>query len=180
MYIRPYHKSLAEDLHPDTVAIDPANPPTDHVVFRPFVGVAPLAYLPIFEHPERRKTDDGHAVEFIASRARPKLSVGWDLSYLEREDLTIVTLKRTLREQAGPAAPLRGRCRDPRSAERAQAPGARIARPVICPAAVLRRSAIPAWNSCTFQSGSARTTPACWSVPWSCDSAWPCGCCLVW
>lgn len=99
VYIRPYHKSLAEDLHPDTVAIDPANPPTDHVVFRPFVGVAPLAYLPIFEHPERRKTDDGHAVEFIASTARPKLTVGWDLSYLEREDLTIVALKRTLRDK---------------------------------------------------------------------------------
>lgn len=99
VYIAPYPKSLAEDLHPDTVAIDPANQPNDRVVFRPFVGIAPLAYLPIFEHPERRKTDDGHAVEFVASTARPKLVVGWDLSYLEREDLTIVTLKKTLREK---------------------------------------------------------------------------------
>lgn len=99
VYIAPYPKSLAEDLHPDTIAIDPANPPEDRVVFRPFVGVAPLAYLPIFEHPERRKTESGHAVEFIASDARPKLVVGWDLSYIEREDLAIVTLKNTLREK---------------------------------------------------------------------------------
>lgn len=96
VYIAPYPKSLAEDLHPDTIAIDPASRPKDRVVFRPFVGVAPLAYMPIFEHPERRKTEDGHAVEFIASGARPKLAVGWDLSYLEREDLAIVTLKNTL------------------------------------------------------------------------------------
>ena len=99
VYIAPYPKSLAEDLHPDTVAIDPADPPDNRVVFRPFVGVAPLAYLPIFQHPEKRKTDDGHAVEFVASGARPKLAIGWDLSYLEREDLTIVTLKAILREK---------------------------------------------------------------------------------
>jgi cytidine deaminase len=99
VYIAPYPKSLAEDLHPDAIAIDPANRPDDRVVFRPFVGVAPLTYLPIFQHPERRKTEDGHAVEFVASGARPKLVIGWDLSYLEREDLAIVTLKNTLREK---------------------------------------------------------------------------------
>lgn len=99
VYIAPYPKSLAEDLHPDTIAIDPADPPDDRVVFRPFVGVAPLAYLPIFQHPEKRKTDDGRAIEFVASGARPKLAIEWDLSYLEREDLTIVALKRTLREK---------------------------------------------------------------------------------
>jgi len=99
VYIAPYPKSLAEDLHPDTIAIDPSDPPDDRVVFRPFVGVAPLAYLPIFQQVRRRKTDDGRAVEFVARGARPKLAVGWDLSYLEREDLTMVTLKATLRDK---------------------------------------------------------------------------------
>lgn len=99
VYIAPYPKSLAEDLHEDTIVIDPADPPDDRVVFRPFVGVAPLAYLPIFEHPGKRKTGDGRALEFVASTARPKLTVGWDLSYLEREDIAIVALKATLREK---------------------------------------------------------------------------------
>lgn len=99
VYIAPYPKSLAEDLHPDTIAIDPADPPEDRVVFRPFVGVAPLTYLPLFEQVGKRKTSDGRAVEFVAAEARPKLALSWDLSYLEREDLTVVSLKQTLRAE---------------------------------------------------------------------------------
>jgi len=55
VYIAPYPKSLAEDLHPDTIAIEPSEPPNNLVVFRPFVGVAPLSYLPLFEQVGKRK-----------------------------------------------------------------------------------------------------------------------------
>jgi len=99
VYIAPYPKSLAEDLHPDTVAIDPAAPPQDRVLFRPFVGVAPLTYLPLFQQVGKRKTADGHAVEFEAATARPKLVPSWDISYLEREDLLIVTLEQILKDK---------------------------------------------------------------------------------
>jgi cytidine deaminase len=99
VYIAPYPKSMAEDLHPDTIAIDPSDPPTDRVVFRPFVGVAPLSYLPLFEQVGKRKTPDGRAVQFVAAKARPKLALSWDLSYLEREDLTVVSLKQTLKAE---------------------------------------------------------------------------------
>jgi cytidine deaminase len=99
IYIAPYPKSLAEDLHPDSIAIDPIDAPSDRVIFRPFVGVAPLSYLPIFEQPGKRKTDDGRAIGFILSEARPKLALSWDLSYLEREDLTVVSLRQTLKEK---------------------------------------------------------------------------------
>lgn len=92
IYIAPYPKSLAEDLHPDTVAIDPADTPPNRVVFRPFVGVAPLTYLPLFQQTGKRKTSDGHAVEFEPAGARPKLVPSWDVSYLEREDLLLVNL----------------------------------------------------------------------------------------
>jgi deoxycytidylate deaminase len=97
VYIAPYPKSMAEDLHPDTIVIDPSDTPADRVVFRPFVGVAPLSYLPLFEQVNKRKTPDGRAVEFVAAEARPKLALSWDLSYLEREDLTVVSLAQTLK-----------------------------------------------------------------------------------
>ncbi len=100
VYIAPYPKSLAEDLHPDTIAIDPSDPPTDRVIFRPFVGVAPLSYLPLFEQVGKRKTPDGRAVNFVAAQARPKLALSWDLSYIEREDLTVVSLKQTLKAES--------------------------------------------------------------------------------
>jgi deoxycytidylate deaminase len=99
VYIAPYPKSLAEDLHPDTIAIDPSDPPDDRVIFRPFVGVAPLSYLPLFEQVGKRKTPDGRAVEFIPAEARPKLVLSWDLSYLEREDLAVVSLGQTLKNK---------------------------------------------------------------------------------
>jgi len=99
VYIAPYPKSLAEDLHPDTIAIDPSDPPDDRVVFRPFVGVAPLSYLPLFEHVGQRKTPDNRAIEFVPAEARPKLVLSGDLRYLEREDLATVALGQALKAQ---------------------------------------------------------------------------------
>lgn len=100
IYIEPYPKSLAEDLHPDSISIDPTGAVSGRVVFKPFVGVAPLSYLPLFEKGfARRKTKDGLAVEFIPTEARPKLVESWDLSYLEREDLTLVSFAQTLKSK---------------------------------------------------------------------------------
>jgi deoxycytidylate deaminase len=96
VYIAPYPKSLAEDLHPDSIAIDPLDEPADRVVFRPFVGVAPLSYLPVFEKVGSRKRSDGHAIEFEPAAARPKLVSGGDTSYFEREDLALVALAQSL------------------------------------------------------------------------------------
>lgn len=99
VYIAPYPKSLAEDLHPDAITIDPSDDRDDRVVFRPFVGVAPLSYLPLFEQIGKRKTGQGRAIEFTPAEARPKLAVSWDLSYLEREDLTVVNLRQTIKDR---------------------------------------------------------------------------------
>ncbi len=179
VYIAPYPKSLAEDLHPDTIAIDPADPPADRVVFRPFVGVAPLAYLPIFEHPEKRKTDDGHAVEFVASGARPKLVIGWGVGCSSNARPDLVTLKTTLREQnvrlrrrrgaSGPDAALTGVRRLGRASHaRSSAPrpcsGARR-----CPPETTRPST----------ADSAPMTAPSPIGPSSC-SAWSNACCPVW
>jgi cytidine deaminase len=96
VYIAPYPKSLAEDLHPDSIAIDPSGSCDGRVTFRPFVGIAPLSYLAVFEHEGPRKSPEGRASEFDRRDARPKLVVRSDMSYVEREDVSLVTLRELL------------------------------------------------------------------------------------
>jgi cytidine deaminase len=98
VYIAPYPKSLAGGLHQDSVAIDPLDDRPNKVVFEPFVGVAPLAYLPLFQVSGKRKYEDGKALEFMPLRATPKLLTDWDVSYLEQEDVALVALGQALAE----------------------------------------------------------------------------------
>ena len=96
VYVAPYPKSKAGDLHEDSIVIDPSDEPCHKVVFRPFVGIAPPRYLAVFEMVGRRKTDDGYAVAFKPRAARPKLVVSWDTSYLDREGLALTSLSQEL------------------------------------------------------------------------------------
>jgi deoxycytidylate deaminase len=96
VYIAPYPKSLAEDLHPDSIAIDPSGSCDGRVMFRPFVGIAPLSYLAVFEHEGPRKGPEGRASEFDRRDARPKLVVRSDMSYVEREGVSLETLRELL------------------------------------------------------------------------------------
>jgi deoxycytidylate deaminase len=57
VYIEPYAKSLAPQLHDDAIVIDADDPPSDKVRFEPFVGVAPRRYLEFFLVPKRRGSD---------------------------------------------------------------------------------------------------------------------------
>ena len=61
VYIEPYEKSLAIQLHGD--AISDSNE-ADKVSFEPFEGVAPNRYEKFFKFNNRRKDDSGRAIEF--------------------------------------------------------------------------------------------------------------------
>jgi deoxycytidylate deaminase len=84
VYIEPYPKSRAADLHEDAVRVDESMPPgedDDRVVFEPFVGVAPRRYLDLFDaelrerlQRVRRKDDDGKKEKFVKEKAAPILS----------------------------------------------------------------------------------------------------------
>jgi cytidine deaminase len=107
VYVHPYPKSLAAQLHEDAIAIDQAHP-ADHLVkFEPFVGVAPRAYLAVFTA-GRRKEPDGDAVEFRRPEASPKLVSGevFDVKpiYPTRE-VAALKVFRTLVEEAGFSKP---------------------------------------------------------------------------
>ena len=65
VYVDPYPKSAVKDLFSDSVAIDSVdaasetNQPRDHVLFQPYMGVAPSLYPSLYEM-RKRKTDQGH------------------------------------------------------------------------------------------------------------------------
>jgi deoxycytidylate deaminase len=99
VYIAPYAKSQAHALHRDSLVVAPDQMQTaeqgTHVVFEPFVGVAPRRYGFLFDAPAR-KDPDGTLRSFDATSALPRLrdadpeELGLnELSYRLREDVVV-------------------------------------------------------------------------------------------
>lgn len=72
VYVAPYAKSQAKELHGDAIDFAAAEPREGAVQFEPFVGVAPRRYLDLFEA-GRRKEEDGTVLELVPSEALPKI-----------------------------------------------------------------------------------------------------------
>lgn len=68
VYVAPYAKSQAKELHSDAIDFAAAEPRDCAVQFEPFVGVAPRRYLDLFEA-GKRKDDDGVVLEHVPSDA---------------------------------------------------------------------------------------------------------------
>ena len=81
VYIEPYPKSLATDLHANEIAVEEES--ADRVVFAPFMGISPFRYRDIFRK-SRRKSPDGRALEWLNDAMRPMLD-GVDQTYLSAE-----------------------------------------------------------------------------------------------
>jgi deoxycytidylate deaminase len=67
-FIEPYPKSLAHDLHPDSIALDERE--SAKVVFAQYEGVAPKNVFKLFQHGRDRKRD-GRVINFNATEATP-------------------------------------------------------------------------------------------------------------
>lgn len=72
VYIEPYPKSKAKQLHEDSISVDPSSPSIDHVNFEPFEGVAPRQYQVIFDAREPRKDIEGRAVDWASEGGKPR------------------------------------------------------------------------------------------------------------
>jgi deoxycytidylate deaminase len=86
VYIEPYAKSLALELHDDSIQLDMS---TDEkkIPFVPFLGVSPRNYSNIFQMASR-KSDDGKLKEWTAASAQPRVSGSfWSYLEYEKEDL---------------------------------------------------------------------------------------------
>ncbi len=93
IYVEPYPKSLARDLHGDSIQFlsDGGDTEEGSLRFEPFVGVGPRRFFDLFSlklgsgYPVKRKMD-GAVIDWSSSRNKADLRVPMQpLSYLERE-----------------------------------------------------------------------------------------------
>jgi deoxycytidylate deaminase len=96
VYIEPYAKSRASDLHPDAISVDRVE--EGKVPFLPFVGVGPRRYFDLFSltlstgYPIERKKN-GKLMPWMRANAPVRMQVK-PSTYLQRELLAYETLKR--------------------------------------------------------------------------------------
>ncbi len=67
-YIEPYAKSLALQLHPDSVCMECFHPPCQKVHFRPFTGIGPRMYAKLFRAARRKDDHSGEIVRWRTGR----------------------------------------------------------------------------------------------------------------
>jgi len=87
VYIQPYAKSLALELHSNAIQLD-SESDTNKIPFVPFLGVAPMNFSNIFAMP-KRKGKDGRVAAWAADTANPRVSGSfWSYLEYEKEDLS--------------------------------------------------------------------------------------------
>jgi deoxycytidylate deaminase len=76
IYIAPYAKSLAAEVHADSICVDPPDPADTggKVAFSPFVGVGPSRFLDLFAMPARKDKATGNALSFEPTVALPRIA----------------------------------------------------------------------------------------------------------
>jgi len=99
VYMEPYPKSKAKDLHRNEIVIESEN--TRLVSFIPFLGISPSRYGDIFQK-GRRKNRGGRAETWYYVNPRPMIEV-LSPAYIEPESLVFATLIGSL----SPASPLK-------------------------------------------------------------------------
>jgi deoxycytidylate deaminase len=111
VYIEPYPKSRAFQLHSDSIkdAQDKTSKSTSRrVAFEPFVGVGPRRYLDLFSmrlgtgYQIRRKTEDGDTLKWVRNNARLRVPM-LPNSYLQRERLAVTEYAETVESNIGGA-----------------------------------------------------------------------------
>jgi cytidine deaminase len=96
VYVEPYAKSLATELHRDAIVLDASSADTRKVVFRPFIGVAPSRYVDVFTM-LKRKDDLGYRLHFQAGKALPR-DIDLQPYYQLREWRGVIKLAQGLRD----------------------------------------------------------------------------------
>lgn len=72
VYVEPYPKSKARQLHQDSISVDPSVVSSDHVNFEPFEGIAPRQYQDIFDARDARKDNEGRTIDWRANGPKPR------------------------------------------------------------------------------------------------------------
>jgi cytidine deaminase len=96
VYMEPYPKSKAKDLHPDEIEIEAEVP--GKVAFVPFMGISPFRYRDLFQK-GRRKGDDGTADDWYSEK-RPMIEIVHP-TYTDNERWALAPLLGTVKPTSG-------------------------------------------------------------------------------
>lgn len=105
VYVEPYPKSKARELHEDAIRIGEAARRADEhsVPFVPFVGISPKKYLdmftikPVYSTEVDRKLRSGHTINWQRARTPLKTKMA-SLSYIDRETRAVSKLDKCLQQ----------------------------------------------------------------------------------
>jgi deoxycytidylate deaminase len=106
IYIEPYTKSRALEMHGDAISVDELVHTANKVRFLPFVGVAPRKYLDLFA----RSTQEGRKLKLKSPEGKPLNDIGFrlsvsPLSYVEKESLAAESIKHVKEEHGDVFSP---------------------------------------------------------------------------
>lgn len=100
IYMEPYPKSKAKELHEHEIEIEKRS--TTRVSFLPFLGISPVRYRDVFQKGKRKK--DGIALSWMAGEPRPLLDMS-AITYIDLESFELRKLEAILKkiEEAPPS-----------------------------------------------------------------------------
>jgi deoxycytidylate deaminase len=98
VFIEPYTKSRAKELHPDEIDIEQENP--NKVCFFPFMGISTYRYREIFQK-GKRKDSDGKARLWFHGHPRPLIERGGPPTFDEDETLALAPLLGAIKTARG-------------------------------------------------------------------------------
>lgn len=101
IYLEPYPKSYASELHGDAISVD-SDSPTAKVAFNAFLGVSPYRYRDLFEK-RKRKDTTGASQRWNEGEARPVINSLYP-SYFRAEAYVVGTLGDAMARWSGRAA----------------------------------------------------------------------------
>lgn len=90
VYLEPYPKSYASELHSDAIQVENSGD-VNKVVFEPFIGVSPFRYRDFFEK-GKRKYSGGLAKKWLKKQGDPMIDVYFP-SYFEAELEVVYSIK---------------------------------------------------------------------------------------
>ena len=102
VFIEPYPKSLAEQLHGDAIAVDDPAREGAVVHFQHFTGVSPVNYFTLFKAPGKRKNKDGTPEKFSPQTIKPKLRANFNRDLLRTEEAAISRLEKLRNKHGSP------------------------------------------------------------------------------
>jgi len=95
VFIEPYPKSLAAQLHEDAIAVETA--PPDRLLFEPFIGIAPRMFSELFQMFGDRKSAEGKRIEWQPTKSVLRMP-GFPESYIASEEDALELLHRKMED----------------------------------------------------------------------------------